>query len=107
MPRSATCCLSVVCLLIGAGTGWSQPQRAVAVSPGGTTELRRIAQSCPSFSWGLVEGASRYELVVYALGEEQEDGTRARVIHTRVPGTAFSWTPSVVSCLERGGRYVW
>ena len=76
------------------------------MSPGGTRQLRRIAQSCPSFSWGLVEGAARYELVVYELtGEAPGEGTepRAPVIHTRVRGTALSWTPSVERCLEPGG----
>ena len=41
------------------------PQATVAVSPGGATAFARIAQSCPTFSWGLVEGAARYEIIVY------------------------------------------
>ena len=90
--------LCLVCLLIGTGLGGSQPQAAVAVSPGGATAYARIAQSCPSFSWGGVEGTARYELVVYELtkGQEQGSASRAPAIHTRLPGTASSWTPSDV-----------
>ena len=101
----------VVCLLIGMGTGWSKPQEAVAVSPGGATMFARIAQSCPTFNWGLVEGARRYELLVYEFTGNENEGegleSRAPAIHTRLPGTALGWTPSVKRCLEPGGRYVW
>ncbi len=109
MTTRGTLYLCVVCLLIGTGSGWSQPHAAVAVSPGGTTAFARIAQSCPTFNWGAIEGARRYELVVYELAENQEDvsASRAPAIHTRLPGTALGWTPSVERCLEPGGRYVW
>ena len=99
--------------LWGASAPLSGAQRPVAVSPGDATAFARIAQSCPTFNWGLVEGARRYELLVYELtaNETENEGegseSRAPAIHTRLPGTAFGWTPSVEKCLEPGGRYVW
>ena len=32
-----------------------------------------IEGRCPTFSWGAVSGAKSYELVVYLLGEENEE----------------------------------
>jgi hypothetical protein len=46
-----------------------------------------------------------YELVVYAVGEESEEARP--VLRQTVPGTANGWTPSLESCLDRGGQYAW
>ena len=108
MVRRTSLFLSVIGLLFGAGVGMAQAQRAVAVSPGATKGVARIAQSCPTFSWGAVEGAARYELVVYELaGEQEEAEEKAPVIRVSVLGTALSWTPSLERCLEPGGQYGW
>ena len=76
----------------------------VAVSPGSSTGTR-IADACPTFSWGAVDGARSYELVAYRLPEQ---GAEARaVLRELVPGSALAWTPSLDRCLERGGLYAW
>ncbi|MCP4247437.1 MAG: hypothetical protein GY778_10355, partial [bacterium] len=60
---------------------------------------------CPTFSWGGVDGASSYELVIYRLGDE---GKVAKRVYTRrIPGAALTWTPSLERCLEWGKRYAW
>ena len=64
-----------------------------------------IGDECPTFSWSGAPGADAYELVVYRLGEEYEEGEP--VIRQTFAGSASSWTPSLGSCLERGGRYAW
>ncbi len=45
----------------------------VAVSPGDASKLALIGDTCPTFSWGEVDGAKSYELVVYRIGEEGEE----------------------------------
>ena len=77
----------------------------VAVSPGDAARLVLVADGCPTFSWGRVDGALHYELVIYRLGENGEEAER--LFTRRVPGAALSWTPSLERCLERGGRYAW
>ena len=42
----------------------------VAVSPGSAESVTTIEARCPTFSWGAVEGAKGYELVVYRLGQD-------------------------------------
>lgn len=76
----------------------------VAVSPGSATGAL-IGDTCPSFSWGEVEGAKSYELVVYRLGADGEEVQP--VLRETFPGSAFSWTPSLDRCLERGDQYAW
>lgn len=78
--------------------------KAITVSPGSVTGAL-IADSCPTFSWGSVEAADSYDLVVYRLGEELEDAEP--VVQESFPGSVSSWTPSLDLCLERGGRYAW
>lgn len=75
-----------------------------AVSPGSPTGAS-IGDGCPTFSWGLVKGASSYELVVYSVEEGQEE--LPAVLEQRISGAASSWTPSLDRCIERGGRYAW
>ena len=46
-----------------------------------------------------------YELVVYRVGEEGEDAEP--VLRQNLPAPAYSWTPALESCLERGRQYAW
>ena len=79
--------------------------KPVAVSPGDASKLVLIGDTCPTFSWGQVDGARGYELVVYRLGE---DGEEARpVLRETFAGSVSGWTPSLSRCLERGGQYAW
>ena len=77
----------------------------VAVSPGDDSGLAAIEHRCPTFSWGEMDGASNYELVVYRLGEESEEPVP--VLQRSFAGSVTSWTPALGSCLVRGGRYAW
>jgi len=80
-------------------------QAPVAVSPGDATKVALIRDDCPTFSWGEVEGAKSYDLVVYRLGEQNED--EEPVLRRSFPGSVDGWTPALDQCLERGGRYAW
>lgn len=75
----------------------------MAVSPGSPTGAL-VESRCPTFSWGEVEGARSYELVVYRLGKGEEAKPILR--HT-FAGPVNSWTPSLDRCLERGDQYAW
>lgn len=102
--------------------GWSGPASAevpfadvpatvvpAIVSPGGP-KLLQIESSCPTFSWGAIEGASSYELVVLETEPDSEpphlDGDRPRIRRT-VAGSALSWSTPRASCLEPGASYAW
>lgn len=76
-----------------------------AVSPGGASKLALVEARCPTFSWGEVEEARGYELVIYRLGKEGEE--LQPVLRRFFPGSVETWTPSLDLCLERGGRYAW
>jgi len=77
----------------------------ITVSPGETSKMTQVESRCPTFSWGSVAGARRYELVVYRL---ERDSSEAESVLTRsFPGSVGTWTPSLVTCLEPGGRYAW
>ncbi len=100
--------LCLVSTLALASTGGGQAEQPVAVSPGEASAVSVRLQGCSTFSWGAAVGATRFELVVYELLEEGEQAEEAvPVIQTALPGTAFSWTPSLDQCLEPGGAYVW
>ena len=92
------CCL----LAATAGFAGSNP---VAVSPGDASRLALTDTRCPTFSWGAVDGAKGYELVVYRLDDDGEEAEP--VVTQRVSGSALAWTPALDRCLERGGRYAW
>ena len=100
--RVTVFCLAGVALAAASAWGAEVP---VAVSPGSDSELVRVEARCPTFSWGAVVGAQRYELVVYRVGDGGEEA-RA-VLEQAISGAALSWTPSLGGCLERGGRYAW
>ena len=67
--------------------------------------MTRVADRCPTFSWGQVANTDSYELVVYRVGRDEEE--TAAVLTAKIDGRAGSWTPSLGRCLERGGRYAW
>ena len=100
--RVTVICVAGVALAAASAWGAEVP---VAVSPGSDSELVRVEARCPTFSWGAVVGAQRYELVVYRVGDGGEEA-RA-VLEQAIAGAALSWTPSLGGCLERGGRYAW
>ena len=93
-----------VCFLLAA-TAVVAGSKPVAVSPGDASKLVVIGDTCPTFSWGVVEGAKSYELLVYHVGEEAEDANP--VLRETIAGSASGWTPSLDRCLERGGEYAW
>ena len=90
-------------------TSWAAMARAaeppVVVAPGGGESLAAIPARCPTFSWGAVERAEGYELVVYGL--EVSGTLGGPVLRHLVPTAALSWTPSLGSCLHAGNRYAW
>jgi hypothetical protein len=93
----------------------------VVVSPGAPTAIALVESRCPTFSWGGVEGAARYELVVHRLDDpasyaaasgapldlEWLEPSAEPVLAREVPGAAHSFTPSLELCLEPGVRYAW
>lgn len=97
-----------LCVFISAALVSAAPMRPVAVSPGAPQSVALIGQRCPSFSWGAVDGAISFEVVVYELPEGDEQTEEAApVIQNTLPGTALSWTPPLDQCFEPGRAYVW
>lgn len=93
-----------------AAVAWAGQGAPPAVSPGGERSVGTVRDGCPTFSWGAVEGAAEYELVVYrvpaeATAVQPEEGRP--VLHERLPGGVTGWTPALERCLEPGGRYAW
>ncbi len=98
--------LRVGCLALAiATTGWAGSGVPVAVSPGDASKLALVEGRCPTFSWGEVDGAKSYELVVYRVEQGSEEAEP--VLSQRISGSALGWTPSLDRCLERGGQYAW
>lgn len=106
-PARTVGSLLVALLAAVVAAGAAPAEEPVGVSPGHPDRAVR-STGCPSFDWGRVEGALRYELVVYALGsdaESLEEDDAALAEH--VPGSALGWTPSLDRCLAPGGTYAW
>lgn len=86
---------------------------AVPVSPGEAEAGVRIAETCPTFSWGAAPGAERYELAVFDAwwldsadyAAQVELGQILDRIDIDAPAT--SWTPAGEACLEDGAAYRW
>lgn len=95
--------MSLVGLLLVARTAGAETAPVIA-SPGHSTEMLRVADHCPTFSWGQVENAREYELVVYRLSRE---GETTQVLRQKLSGSISAWTPSLEDCLDRGGKYAW
>ena len=83
------------------------------VSPGAARDTALTAETCPTFSWGAVAGAERYELAIYdaqwnpstEMQTQQDSGEPLRAIAIEAPATA--WTPAADQCLQDGAGYVW
>ena len=90
-----------------------EPVAAIPVSPGDSQAGALIGDPCPSFSWGAVEGAQRYELAIFdaqwddspGYVDQQRQGVALRRIEIDAP--ALSWTPAGNECLDEGGSYLW
>jgi hypothetical protein len=93
-----------LCGLMAATPGLAG-SKPLAVSPGDAEKLVSIADPCPTFNWGAVDGASSYELVVYRLGEGGEEAQP--VLQQSFAGSVTGWTPSLERCLKRSGSYAW
>ncbi len=102
----------------GSAAAGFEGDRPVAVSPGNQLRMTSNVQRCPTFSWGVVEGAVAYELVVLEVGSESAadrlasaadslQSENAPSIRVTLPGSASSWTPPSDLCLEPGGQYLW
>lgn len=103
----------VMALLTFAGGAAADNAAPLPVSPGDTARFAAVGTSCPTFSWGAVEGAKGYEVAVYDARGGQIAETRAvdsplvPALRKRVPGLALSWTPSAEECLKFSESYVW
>jgi len=98
-------CLVLVLLLTCFAGAAMAAEAPVAVSPGNASKLATVESRCPTFSWGAIPAAERYELLVYRLGEEGEEAQP--VLVQDFAGSVYGWTPSLDRCLERGGEYAW
>lgn len=103
----------IVCAMAGLQTtamAETPSERAITVSPGSVKRVLRIAGGSPTFSWGSVKGASRYDLAVYELPTDGEEGQGAaepvKRLSAALPGNALSWTPSLERSLPPG-EYFW
>ena len=103
--RLSALALATLLAPLSAGAERPAPDPPVAVSPGDASRLVDVADGCPTFSWARVDGAARYELVVYRVADDGEEAPV--VLRQRIDGRAGSWTPTLDRCLERGGRYAW
>jgi uncharacterized coiled-coil protein SlyX len=119
MTRAALTPLTLLLtLLLPTGPGQAtatakDPAAATPVSPGDWQAGVQVADTCPSFSWGAVAGAQRYELAIFdaqwdaspTYEEQQRQGVQLRQIAITAP--ALSWTPAGADCLDTGGTYLW
>lgn len=105
MRQTLLCGVLLVTLMLFSVWAAAAAEAPVAVSPGDALKLALIEERCPTFSWSVVAGAKKYELMVYRVGEESEEPTP--VFRRSFAGSASSWTPSLDQCLERGGQYGW
>ena len=114
-PRCACLVLSLL-LPVSLGNalaGDDDPSTAIPVSPGTQEAGALIGDPCPSFSWGAVDGAQRYELAIFdaqwqdspAYDDQRSQGLALRQIEISAP--ALSWTPAGSDCLDEGGSYLW
>ncbi|MDX1645399.1 MAG: hypothetical protein R3244_13680, partial [Thermoanaerobaculia bacterium] len=96
--------LFATCLVLVAAPATGAPDRPEAVSPGTPLTPSRLADSCPTFSWSGVAGATAYELVLYRVADR---GDLEPVFEIHVPGDARAWTPSAAHCPASGASYAW
>ena len=107
LQKSVTYSISFLGYFLCVVVAMAQPEQSVGVSPGSSDSVSVIGQSCPTFSWGPVDGASHFDLVVYAIRDDDVETEQAfPVTQITLPST-LSWTPSRELCLEPGQQYVW
>ncbi len=102
--------LTVALCLVATAVG-ATLERPVTVSPGGLATVEMAPTACPTFSWGAVDRARSYEIVVYALsaaeGPAESVAGRNPALNVTVTGSASSWTPAADRCLAGGSSFVW
>ena len=98
-------------LCLAAAAAGAATDRPVTVSPGGLAAVEMAPTRCPTFSWGGVDKARSYEIVVYALtaagGPAESVAGRRPALIVTVAGSASSWTPAADQCLAGGSSFVW
>ncbi|MDX1385361.1 MAG: hypothetical protein R3190_17035, partial [Thermoanaerobaculia bacterium] len=87
-------------------TSGSQPAPPPTAFPGDTARFVAVGGPCPTFLWGAVPDAERYELVLYALEGSGRLGERPS-LYRSLPSSVNGWTPEGARCPEAGGRYAW
>jgi len=81
------------------------------------------ASTCPTFHWGAIANAERFELVVYDLDALEQEAAGAQgegavdagggdvpeplALGLELPGSVTGWTPPLDRCLPAGGRWAW
>jgi hypothetical protein len=100
--------LLVSSFALALATATGTPAAAAAISPVAASRVVAIGTRCPTLSWGEVEGAKEYELVV--LRVEAEVQQSRLVFDRRLPGTVTRYALPLESCPQRAGspeRYAW
>lgn len=86
--------------------------QVATVSPGGLEQSSRIGETCPTFSWGAVPAAERYELAIFdgSWNDSPRYDEQAMLGdplgQAGIAAPALSWTPAEDDCLADGGRYL-
>lgn len=117
LPRLSAFWLSLTFLTTGSighealsATVGAVPQ---PVSPGSGEIGALIAEPCPTFSWGAVDGAQRYELSLYdaqwnpSTNAQEQRASAEPVRKIAIDAPATSWTATGAQCLDDGASYVW
>ncbi len=91
--------------LVASGALWSAEAPA-PVSPGGAETMVTADQRCPTFIWGALPGAKRFELAVYAA-DDAAGSAAEPVLTAELPGSVQAWVPPAERCLEPGSKYAW
>lgn len=124
MPKRQTTFRFILALLFGlplmssaddwpdAGSGGTGPAPQ-PVSPGAATASTLITEACPTFSWGAIAGAQRYELQLFdahwnpSTDAQEQAATAAPLHRIAIDAPASAWTPAGEQCLQDGAAYVW
>ena len=93
-------------VLTFAGAVPARPESPMLASPGSSSGFTLVAGPCPTFSWGSVPDADRYELALYSVAADGSLEPDAG-LHELLPGSVNAWTPSLERCPAAGGSYAW
>lgn len=109
MKSRVNCLLAVFSLSLI--VTWSAAEASLlqpaSASPGQHEKLGVVDGRCPTFSWGRVEGAQRYELVAYEMPDDVTVPATEPMLRVTVDGSVTSWTPDAGSCFAPGTTYAW